>query len=176
MIDENRPPTDQTIYLMLKMKPPWVFVDEIRRFVESFCACACPGQGREAQLALAVHELMQNAIPHARGRHVDLVLEVEPAGEMVSVRVSNPCTEEEFDALSKRIAQMNAEPDALKHYLRVLKESPARKRGGIGLARIRFEAQLEISMKREGERVTVQATGPLRAPALAVAASGGTHG
>ncbi len=37
-------PGGRPIYLMLRMKPPWVFVDEIRRFVESFCACACPGQ------------------------------------------------------------------------------------------------------------------------------------
>ena len=33
----------QPVYLMLRMKPPWVFIDEIRRFVESFCACACAG-------------------------------------------------------------------------------------------------------------------------------------
>ena len=52
MIPEPRQP----VYLMLRMKPPWVFIDEIRRFVESFCACACAvAANRESQLALAVH-------------------------------------------------------------------------------------------------------------------------
>jgi anti-sigma regulatory factor (Ser/Thr protein kinase) len=173
MTDIDRPLPDRTIYLMLRMKPPWVFIDEIRRFVESFCACACPGQGREAQLALAVHELMQNAIPHARGGHVDLVLEVEPSAERVSVEVSNPCTDEEYAALSARVAAMYAEPDALTSYLRAMKESPATTRGGLGLPRIRFESQLDIRTARKGGRVTVEASGPLRPPPLAIV--GGRH-
>ena len=46
-----RPAKPQPVYLMLRMKPPWVFIDEIRRFVESFCACAATGANRESQLA-----------------------------------------------------------------------------------------------------------------------------
>ncbi len=163
----------QTIFLMLKMRPPWVFIDEIRRFVESFCACACPGDGREEQVALAVHELMQNAIPSARGADVDLMLEVEPARDWISVRVSNPCNDEEWADLRERVGRMNGEPDALKYYVDLMKQTPKNARGGLGLARVRFEAQLELAARREGGRVTVEATGPLRAPALF--ASGGSH-
>lgn len=168
-----RLPGDQAIYLVLKMKPPWVFIDEIRRFVESFCACASLESGREAQLALAVHELMQNAVPHSQGRHVDLELEMDPAQDAISVKVSNPCTDQAFAVLDERLRRMNSEPDALRHYLRIMKESPATARGGLGLARIRFEGQLELSAQREGDRVTVTGTGPLRPPPLAMA--GGTH-
>lgn len=173
MTDTFSTPSDPTICLMLRMKPPWVFIDEIRRFVESFCACACPGGGREAQLALAVHELMQNAVPHARGAHVDLALQVEPQAGRVSVTVSNPCTEAEYAALRDRVARMYAEPDALAAYLRAMKESPAAKRGGLGLPRVRFEAQLDIRVGREGDRLTVEAFGPLLPPPLALA--GGLH-
>ena len=45
MIPEPRQP----VYLMLRMKPPWVFIDEIRRFVESFCACACVDSAANSQ-------------------------------------------------------------------------------------------------------------------------------
>ena len=172
MTDKTLPSSERTIYLMLRMKPPWVFIDEIRRFVESFCACACPGHGREAQLALAVHELMQNAIPHARGGAVDLVLEVEPSAERVSVKVTNPCTDEEFAALSARLASLYCETDALASYLRAMRESPAGTRGGLGLPRIRFESQLDIRTSREGDRLTVEASGPLRPPPLAVVGGG----
>jgi len=158
---------------MLRMKPPWVFVDEIRRFVESFCSCACPGETREAQVALAVHELMQNAIPHAGGESVDLTLQVDPAADRIEIAVSNPATEEQFADFKGRLDRINLEPDPLQSYLRAMSEAPMNQRGGLGLARVRFEAQLELSITREGSRITVLAWGRLRAPQLQV--SGGTH-
>jgi len=169
----NSDQTGRPIYLMLRMKPPWVFVDEIRRFVESFCACACPGQSREAQVALAVHELMQNAIPHAGGEDVDLTLQVDPVADRIEVAVSNPCTEAQLVELQQRVERLNSEPDALRSYLRAMGEAPISARGGLGLARIRFEAQLELAVIREGQRVTILARGPLRAPQLSI--SGGAH-
>jgi anti-sigma regulatory factor (Ser/Thr protein kinase) len=165
MIPEPRQP----VYLMLRMKPPWVFIDEIRRFVESFCACACAvAANRESQLALAVHELMQNAVPHSHDEEVDLVLEVDPDADRVEVAVTNRCTEAEFQSLKERVARMNSEPDALRHYLAEMSTSPATVRGGLGLARVRFEAQLALSVTRSGGRVTVHASGALRAPALKI--------
>jgi len=161
------------IYLMLRMRPPWVFVDEIRRFVESFCACASPGRSREAQVALAVHELMQNAIPQAGGAEVDLSLQVDPDGNRIEVSVSNPCSEEAYTELLARLDQLNAEPDALRGYLKAMQETPTVHRGGLGLARVRFEAQLDLSVTRVGQRVTILAHGPLDAPQLPV--PGGRH-
>jgi anti-sigma regulatory factor (Ser/Thr protein kinase) len=155
------------------MKPPWVFVDEIRRFVESFCACACPGQSREAQVALAVHELMQNAIPQAGGEDVDLTLQVDPTANRIEIAVSNPCSDEQYQELHGRVERLNSEPDALRSYLRAMAEAPAAERGGLGLARIRFEGQLELSVQREGRRVCVLARGPLDAPLLKL--PGGTN-
>ena len=166
-------PGGRPIYLMLRMKPPWVFMDEIRRFVESFCACACPGQSREAQIALAVHELMQNAIPQAGGEDVDLTLQVDPAANRIEIAVSNPCADGPFQELQARVERLNAEPDALRSYLKAMQESPTNTRGGLGLARIRFEAQLELAVLREGRRVTVLARGPLDAPMIQV--PGGPH-
>lgn len=164
IIDPERRP----IYLMIRMKPPWVFVDEIRRFVESFCLCACPGQCREGQVALAVHEMMQNAIPQSGGEDVDLTLQVDPGANRIEVAVSNPCSQEQFLELRERVDRLNSEPDALRSYLRAMAEAPASTRGGLGLARIRFEAQLELSVIREGRRVTVLARGPLDAPPIQV--------
>jgi anti-sigma regulatory factor (Ser/Thr protein kinase) len=165
---------DFPIQLLIRMSPPWVFIDELRRFTESFCACACPGQDREAQVALAVHELMQNAVPHAHGEEVELMLEVSRERDVIAIRVSNRCSDEDFLMLRERIEKMNTEPDALAHYVKMMRENPANTRGGLGLARVRFEAQLEISVRREAGRAIVEACGPLRAPRLT--AIGGTHG
>jgi two-component sensor histidine kinase len=157
------------------MNPPWMFIDEIRRFVESFCACASLGPDREAQLALAVHELMQNAVPQARGQEIELDLEVDPRADRVIIRVVNGCVEADFEALRARVEAMYREPDALAHYLVTMREQPSSARGGLGLARVRFEAQLDISVRRQGaDRVIVEAEGPLRAARLP--AAGGRNG
>jgi anti-sigma regulatory factor (Ser/Thr protein kinase) len=166
---------DFPVQLLVRMSPPWVFIDEIRRFTESFCACACPGQDREAQVALAVHELMQNAVPHAQGEEVELVLEVSRDRDLVAVRVTNRCSDAEFEALEERVERMNREPDALAHYVRMMRDHPASTRGGLGLARVRFEAQLDITVRREAGKVIVEAAGPLRAPRLPIVV-GGSHG
>ncbi len=166
---------DFPIQLLVRMSPPWVFIDEIRRFTESFCACACPGQDREAQVALAVHELMQNAVPHSQGEEVELCLEVSREADEIAIRVTNRCSDEDYQELRDRVDHMNREPDALAHYVKMMREHPAAtQRGGLGLARVRFEAQLEVSVRREGARVIVEAAGPLRAPRLP--AVGGSHG
>jgi hypothetical protein len=49
-----------------------------------------------------------------------------------------------------------------------MRETPVSTRGGLGLARVRFEAQLELSVSRNGGELTVHASGPLRAPMLQV--------
>jgi anti-sigma regulatory factor (Ser/Thr protein kinase) len=163
------------VELFIRMNPPWVFIDEIRRFVQSFCSCASIGADREAQVALAVHELMQNAVPHARGHEVELDLELDPVAGHIVVRVTNSCSEEDYATLAARIDGMYREPDALRSYLRTMKEHPTTARGGLGLARVRFEAQMDIRIRRtSAERVTVEAEGAIRAPSLSTL--GVSHG
>src|SRR6266702_3838717 len=101
----------QPVLLYLRMVPVWVFVDEVRQFVESFCACAGIGAEREGQLASYVRA-------------------------------------------------MGADPKAP---------------GGLGLPRIRYEAQLELEAVEEGDRLTVSARGKLM-PAQLSAAMGVGHG
>jgi hypothetical protein len=45
-------------------------------------------------------------------------------------------------------------------------EAPMNQRGGLGLARVRFEAQLDLSITHDGNRITVLARGNLRTPLL----------
>jgi hypothetical protein len=154
----------EPVLLFMRMTPPWVFIDEIRRFVESFCACACPGQDREAHLALAVHELMQNAVSVSGVGSVELTLEVDSPADQVSVKVTNACTAAEAEALRRRIDDMYRERDALKQYLKMMAETPRDRRGGLGHARNRLEAQHDQEASYEGGRVTVRAAGKLAVP------------
>src|SRR5512138_966280 len=151
------------VVLFMRMDPSWVFVDDVRRFVESFCAAACPGADREEQLALAAHELIQNAIAHARTPGLDLRLEVDKDARRVRVSVTNTVHPDQVPVLRDWIDQARAVGDALEGYLAAMRRNPEAK-GGLGLARIRFESALDLDLTVEGDRVTVHASGPLAAP------------
>jgi anti-sigma regulatory factor (Ser/Thr protein kinase) len=150
--------------LFLRMQPSWVVVDDIRRFVETFCANACPWAEREEQLGLATHELVQNAICNAATPDIEVQLEVSPADERVRVSVSNVARPDQIDVLRQRMQRAQADPDPLQAYVTAMREDPE-SRGGIGLARIRFEAALDLALEVDGERVTVHAQGRLAVPA-----------
>ena len=156
----------EPVILMLRLDPSWVFVDDIRRFVESFCAAACPGAEREEQLALAAHELVQNAISYAATPGVDLRLAIDREEKRVHVSVSNAVTPDQAKLLRERIAAIAAQGDPLAGYLAAMHENPEG-RGGIGLSRIRFEAALELDVTHDDGRVTVHAHGPLAPPPMA---------
>jgi anti-sigma regulatory factor (Ser/Thr protein kinase) len=152
--------------LFLRMQPSWVVIDEIRRFVATFCASACPWAEREEQLAIATHELVQNAISNAVSPDIELTVEVDRGQERVQVSVTNDARPDQIDVLRTRLDRTQAHPDPLEAYVAAMREDP-HSRGGIGLARVRYEAALDLALEVEGERVTVRAVGPLAAPAQA---------
>ncbi len=154
--------TDAAI-LFLRMQPSWVVVDDIRRFVARFCANACPEAEREEQVALAAHELVQNAIANAATPDIEMKLELDRSRERVVVSVSNHARADQIEVLRSRLARMRSHANALEGYVAAMREDPE-SRGGIGLARIRFEAALDLALEVDGERITIHAAGPLAAP------------
>lgn len=157
--------TDAAI-LFLRMQPTWVVIDEIRRFVSKFCLNACPEAGREEQVALAAHELVQNAIANAATPDIEVKLEVDRSHKRVVVSVSNLARADQIAILRGRLDRAQSHPNALEGYVAAMREDPE-SRGGIGLARIRFEAALDLALEVDGERVTIHAAGRLSAPELA---------
>jgi len=156
----------EPIVLFLRMQPHWMFIDELRRFVESFCAVACPGSDREWQLALAAQELMQNAIANGAGSDVELRLALDLADSQVRISVTNPTTPEAQAVLQERLDALYADPDPLRCYLGRMDTDPG-ERGGLGLARIRCEAELDLQVEGDGKRLTVHAYGALATPGQA---------
>jgi two-component sensor histidine kinase len=159
---------DDAAILFLRMQPSWMVVDDIRRFVQTFCASACPRAEREEHLGIATHELVQNAICNAATPDIEVKVEVDAGGERVRLSVTNVARPDQIEVLRERLQRTIAGSDALEAYLRAMHEDP-HSRGGIGLARIRFEAALDLALEVEGTRVTVHAHGPIALPAAALA-------
>lgn len=144
----------------LRMAPSWEVVDEVRRFVERFCATACPGEERQEQLALAAHELVQNAVANAASPDVEFRIELDRGAGRVRLSVSNGCSAEQIAVLRARLTRAQAHRDPLAGYLEAMRESPG-SRGGLGFSRIRYEGALELGLEVRGGRVTVHAAGSL---------------
>lgn len=152
--------TSDAAVLFLRMQPSWVVVDDIRRFAATFCASACPWAEREEQVALATHELVQNAIANAATPEIELKLEVDAGRERVRVSVTNHARPDQIDVFRSRVDRTQSHRNPLDGYVEAMREDP-HSRGGIGLARVRFEAALDSALEVDGERVTIHADGPL---------------
>ena len=163
----------EPILLFLRMAPVWVFVDEVRHFVESFCACAGVGPERESQLALATHELLQNAITNSTSTSIELRLAIDRTRDTVEVSLTNACSPAASKVLCSRLAALR-DADPLTSYLEAMSLDPEAT-GGLGLARVRYEAQLELELETDGDRSTVRAFGKVNPPPLS-GAKGVLHG
>jgi anti-sigma regulatory factor (Ser/Thr protein kinase) len=166
--------TDHTdgAVLFLRLEPTWAIVDDIRQLVAMFCATTGAAPERQEQLALAAHELVQNAVSHATSGDIELELSLDAATDRVAVSVTNRAHADQIAVLRTRLARALAPETPLDAYLAAMREDP-HSRGGIGLARIRFEAGLELSVDVRGELVTIHASGPFEPPDLDAYLPGG---
>jgi anti-sigma regulatory factor (Ser/Thr protein kinase) len=141
--------------LTMRLEARWSFVDDIRRLVHTFCAEAADEE-RGAEVALAAHEMVQNAIANASSPDIELELAVDPAARGVQLAVSHGCAPEKVERLRARLARLYAYADALQGYLATMAENPDGQ-GGLGLARIRYESNLDLAVEERPGRLTVRA-------------------
>jgi len=163
------------VVLFLRMQPAWAFVDEIRQFIGAFCITAGVTPEREEQLAIATHELAQNAIKSATSPTIELRLIMDKARGTVAVSLGNTCGAAAQEKLRAHVAAL-VQHEPLAGYVEAMRADPHAP-GGLGLARIRFEAQLELEVALDGDRVVVTASGDLNPAPLrgALASPGVLH-
>jgi hypothetical protein len=140
-------------------------VSIVREFVEVFCRGGLDPDVLE-RLALAAHELLENAAKYRAGGRSRLQLGLQRVDtvEYAYVSVTNRIDVSQVDHLKAVIAEVNDRDDPAV-YERVLKRAAARGEGsGLGLARIRFEAELDLKVQFEGQSVSVTAARALSGP------------
>lgn len=141
--------------LTMRLEARWGFVDDIRRLVHTFCAESADEE-RGAEVALAAHELVQNAIANASSPDIELEVAVDPVARGVRLAVSHGCEPERIERLRARLARLYLYADALQGYLATMAENPDG-HGGLGLARIRYESKLDLALEERPGRLTLRA-------------------
>jgi hypothetical protein len=144
-------------YFHLAFRPNIALVSTVRRFIGEFYRRVLVDQELSPRLALATHELLENAVAYAIDDETEVRIEI--LEDQLVVKTWNRTLPERLGSVRSAIDEMNAEPDADKYYQQMLIRTSKRTDGsGLGLARIRAESEMRLGYEIDNDRVCIMAT------------------
>jgi len=144
-------------YFHVSFRPNFRLVSTVRKFTEEFYDRMLGDRDASERLALATHELLENAIAYASDDETEV--RVELTEDVLIVKTWNHATPERLANLKTMIDEVNGAPDPNAYYQQLMNKTAYRKDGsGLGLARIRAEADMSISYEVTTDRVCVAAS------------------
>ena len=147
---ENRP------YFHLVFRPNIKLVSTVRRFTGEFYRRVLVDQELASRLALATHEMLENAVAYADDEETAIRIEVD--GDMLSVRTWNRATPERLASMKASIDRVMAASDPDLYYQEMMSVASRRNDGsGLGLARVRHEAEMNLSYEIDNDRACIRA-------------------
>jgi hypothetical protein len=153
---------NEPAYLEMSFYPNVELVSAVRRFVSTVYVRLVPDAEVAAQVALATHELLENAVRYSNDDVTSLRVEIDRSSRKLTITTKNRASEHDVTAIQAAIAAMREDVDPFLYYQRIMRESAKRREGsGLGLARVRAEADMELSCAIDGDFVTVRAEAPL---------------
>jgi anti-sigma regulatory factor (Ser/Thr protein kinase) len=141
----------------------WRHVDGIREFGSFFTRTTFDNQDLGDRVAMAIHELTENAIKYShQSDEAELELSVHHDGRVIELSVANTPIDENVPVLRESFERATSGP-AETAYLDAMRRAATLPSGqsGLGLARIRQEAQLELELGVEDSLVRVTARGEI---------------
>lgn len=147
-------------WIRVEMEPAWAHIRNLRRFVRDFCVTAAlPGEVAD-QVAMATTELLENATKYASTAWIHY--EMQLSARFAEVSVTNCATGQQQRILRDFLTQVMS-GDPLAMYVELLErpvDTDGEARADVpsaqsGLARIRYEADADLSLRTEGDRVSV---------------------
>lgn len=147
------------------------FVPEVRliwrtsRYVRDFYGNVLADPDASGRVMLAAHELLENAAKYSADGFGQLHIQlVEREGTtFVQIATTNRASPEKLAELRRFFEENGRAPDAITLYDQMIARTAQRKDGsGLGLARIRAEAEMALSYLVDNDQVTIRAEAPVR--------------
>jgi hypothetical protein len=148
----------------LACEPDLDQVSSVREFVESYYKTVIQDDDVICRMAVAAHELLENAAKYSTGglSHLRIRMRGGAKPVLLSVSVSNFADPARIDDLKVTIAELDSSKDAFETYQDYMSRSTLRSHGsGLGLARIRAEADMTLVLEFQGDEVCVKAVASL---------------
>jgi hypothetical protein len=145
----------------LRFRPSTGLITLVRGFVEEFYMRVMDDPDVASRLALATHELLENAAKYSTDGEATIQVEVRKL--TVYVRASNRAAPAQIDLLRRCFDEIRAAPDARALYARMLERTAVLSSGsgGVGLARIWAESEMAIRLEVTGDQVAIHAEGAI---------------
>lgn len=148
----------------MRFRPAWAYIDGIREFGQFFCKTTFGKQELAERATVILQETLENAVKYSTNSpESELELKIEAAGEQIVFSVSSlpdPAHAARLRAELSGLHALDPEQAYIAAFQRASDEPEAASR--LGLARIRYEGNVELSMKEEdGGRIRVTAVGKL---------------
>lgn len=150
--------------VFMRFRPAWAYIDGIREFGRFFCATTFGTPELAERACLVIHEALENAVKYStQSPESELELLIRSDGDRIEISVSSLPDAVHVEWLKSELSGLHSldpEQAYLAAFLRASSEPEASSR--LGLARIRYEGGVELSMVEEdGGRIRVTATGKL---------------
>ena len=150
--------------VFMRFRPAWAYIDGIREFGRFFCQTTFGTQELADRACVVIQETLENAVKYSTNSDdSELELSIESDGSNIEFSVSSLPDSRHLDSLRQELNGLHTldpEQAYLAAFIRASNEPDASAR--LGLARIRYEGGVELSMREEtGGRIRITATGKL---------------
>jgi len=151
----------------VSLNPTMEQISSVRRFLEEYCQPLVGDGDLVSRMVIAAHELLENAAKYSQQApvRVQVQMTLEPVGQSLSVRVWNVPAAEHLQALIDNVRAISECDDPEVKYRALMVASTLLMQGsGLGLARIRAEEEMTLSVTRQERFAVVEATARTIAP------------
>ncbi len=150
--------------VFMRFRPAWAYIDGIREFGRFFCQTTFGTQELADRACVVIQETLENAVKYSSNSpDSELELSIESDGAKIEFSVSSLPDASHLNSLREElngIQTLDPEQAYLAAFIRASNQPEASAR--LGLARIRYEGGVELSMKEESSgRIRITATGKL---------------
>jgi hypothetical protein len=151
----------------LAFRPQLDQVSAVREFLEGYYKLAIDDLDLVSRMAIAAHELLENAAKYSAGglSHLRVAAKNGAGPPLLAVSVSSVPLPEHIEDLKLTVKELAETTDPAVLYIAYLARAAKRNEGsGLGLARIRAEADMTLSVDLHEGRIHVEALARLPQP------------
>lgn len=138
-------------------------VSRVRKFVSDFYVELLGDPDMSHKLAMATHEMLENAVSYSSDKRSELIVSLHRLrGEyVVAIKTKNRASDERLVKVRSVLDEVVGAEDPSVLYTELIRRAAKRRDGGsgLGLGRIRAEADLALSYSIEGDTLVITAEG-----------------